>query len=209
MMEFAANYSPSLVALCLVVTIFLASLVHRVLYNLYQHPLAHIPGPKLAAVTYLYQTYHGLAGGKSRYYIKVSELHKKYGRVRTPNNSKHRSNPYLGDFVRITPDEVHLINPDHYEVIYSVGSKFVKVTQFYGALGAGYSTFTAGSNEVHKPRRARLDPFFSRRNVLKLEYLVQARAEKLLNIMTSKFSRNEAVDLHHAFRSISVDVISD
>ena len=111
--------------------------------------------------------------------------------------------------MRITPDEVHLTNPDHYEAIYSVGSKYAKVTQFYGALGAGYSTFTAGPNEVHKLRRARLDPFFSRRNVLKLEYLVQARAEKLLNIMTSKFSRNEAVDLHHAFRSISVDVISD
>jgi cytochrome P450 len=55
----------------------------------------------------------------------------------------------------------------------------------------------------------RLDPFFSRRNVLKLEYLVQARAEKLLKIMTSRFSHNEAVDLHHTFRSISVDVILD
>ena len=119
------------------------------------------------------------------------------------------SNPCSGDVVRITPDEVHLTNPNHYEVIYSVGSKYAKVTQFYGALGAGYSTFTAGLNEVHKPRRARLDPFFSRRNVLKLEYLVQTRSEKLLEIMTSKFSRNEAVDLHHAFRSISVDVISD
>ena len=94
-------------------------------------------------------------------------------------------------------------------MIYSVGSKYAKVGQFYSALGAGYSTFTAGPNEVHKPRRARLDPFFSRRNVLKLEYLVQARAEKLLQIMRSRFTRNEAVDLHHAFRSISVDVITD
>jgi len=118
------------------------------------------------------------------------------------------SNPCSGDVVRITPDEVHLTNPNHYEVIYSVGSKYAKVTQFYGALGAGYSTFTAGPNEVHKPRRARLDPLFSRRNVLKLEYLVQARSEKMLEIMTSKFSRNEAMDLHHAFCSISVDVIS-
>jgi hypothetical protein len=53
-------------ALCLVLTVYLGSLVHRVLYNLYQHPLAHIPGPKLAAATYLYQTYYALAGGKSR-----------------------------------------------------------------------------------------------------------------------------------------------
>jgi cytochrome P450 len=111
--------------------------------------------------------------------------------------------------VRITPDEVHLSDPENYEIIHSVGSKYAKSTPFYGALGAGYSTFTAGPAEVHKPRRARLDPFFSRRNVIKMEYIVQSRAAKLLQIMNSKFSGNEAVDLHHAFRSISVDVISD
>jgi cytochrome P450 len=111
--------------------------------------------------------------------------------------------------VRITPDEVHLSDPDNYELIYCVGSKYGKSTAFYSALGAGYSTFTAGPPEVHKPRRARLDPFFSRRNVLKMEYLVESRIEKLESIITSKFSRGEAVDLHHAFRAISVDVITD
>lgn len=115
----------------------------------------------------------------------------------------------LGDVVRITPDEVHLNNPDHYEVIYSMGSKYAKVGQFYGALGAGYSTFTAGPAEVHRPRRAKLNPFFSRQSVIKLEHVVQSRAKHLLKIIASKFSRSESVDLHHAFRSISVDVISD
>jgi hypothetical protein len=88
----AASYSPSLIALCLVLAVYVGSLVHRVLYNLYQHPLAHIPGPKLAAATYLYQTYYALAGGKSRYYIKVSELHKKYGRVK---NSQRQRTTFL------------------------------------------------------------------------------------------------------------------
>ena len=111
--------------------------------------------------------------------------------------------------MRITPDEVHLSDPDNYELIYCVGSKYGKSSAFYSALGAGYSTFTAGPPEVHKPRRARLDPFFSRRNVLKMEYLVDSRIEKLESIITSKFSRGEAVDLHHAFRAISVDVITD
>jgi len=83
MAEFAAS---SLVALWVFLTVYVGSLVHRVFYNLYQHPLAHIPGPRLAAATYLYQTFYGLAGGKSRYYMKVSELHKKYGRVKTPSD---------------------------------------------------------------------------------------------------------------------------
>jgi hypothetical protein len=54
-----------------------------------------------------------------------------------------------------------------------------------------------------------LDPFFSRRNVLNLEHIVQAKAEKLSDIVSSRFARNETVDLHHTFRSISVDVITD
>lgn len=111
--------------------------------------------------------------------------------------------------MRITPDEVHLSDPQNYEVLHCVGSKYAKSIPYYGALGGGYSTFGASTTEVHKPRRAKLDPFFSRRNVLSLEYLVQARAETLTEIMNSKFAQNEAVDLHHAFRSISVDVISD
>jgi cytochrome P450 len=123
--------------------------------------------------------------------------------------SKSYAYQFLGPVVRITPDEAHLSDPDNYQVMHCIGTKYPKSTQFYGAFGAGYSTFTAGPVDVHKARRARLDPFFSRRNVLNLEYLVQLRAEKLLEIISSKFSRNEAVDLHHAFRAISVDVISD
>jgi hypothetical protein len=63
----------------LAVLIAVGSLLHHVLYNLYRHPLAHIPGPKLAATTYLYQTYYSLIGG-SRYYIKIGKLHEKYGK---------------------------------------------------------------------------------------------------------------------------------
>lgn len=54
--------------------------VYRIFYDLKRHPLAHIPGPKLAAITYLYQTYYSLVGG-SRYYVKVGELHEKYGMI--------------------------------------------------------------------------------------------------------------------------------
>ncbi|KAG0648396.1 Cytochrome P450 monooxygenase yanH [Hyphodiscus hymeniophilus] len=186
------DFNLPVVALSLLLAFFIGSLVKGVLYNLYLHPLADIPGPKLAAASFLYQTFFSLSGGKSRYYIKVAELHEQYGPV-----------------VRITPHEVHLSDPAHYDVMYSVGSKYAKSMAYYGALGAGYSTFVSSTAEVHKPRRAKLDPFFSRRMVLSLEHLVQSRAEKLCQIITSRFSKSQAVDLYHAFRSISVDVISD
>ena len=115
----------------------------------------------------------------------------------------------MGPVVRITPDEVHLSDPDNYEVIYSVGTKYAKSPQFYDGFGIGYSTFSTGPNSVHRVRRSRLDPFFSRRNVINLEHIVQSRAEKLTKLISAKLERKEAVDMHHAFRAISVDVITD
>lgn len=62
-----------------VVVFFVGSFCYTVVYNLYFHPLEDIPGPKLAAATYLYQTYFSLVGG-SRYYEQIAKLHKKYGK---------------------------------------------------------------------------------------------------------------------------------
>lgn len=56
---------------------YLLTIVRR----LYFHPLAQIPGPKLAAATLLYQTYYSFAGGRSRFYQKVAKLHEKYGKI--------------------------------------------------------------------------------------------------------------------------------
>ena len=115
----------------------------------------------------------------------------------------------LGPVVRVTPDEVQLSDPDDYDLLHSPKTRLPKHAPPYSALGAGYSTFTSGPNAMHKPRRARLDPFFSRRKVLDLESVVQHRAKRLISIIKQRFSRNEQVDLHHAFRAISVDVITD
>jgi hypothetical protein len=73
-----------LVTVTVVALLYAAALLHRIFYNIYRHPLAHIPGPKLAAATYLYQTYFSFRNEKSRYYIQITDLHKKYGENVTP-----------------------------------------------------------------------------------------------------------------------------
>jgi hypothetical protein len=77
-MAILEGYSSTFVIGCSILLYIIGHRIYRIFYDLYLHPLAHIPGPKLAAITYLYQTYYSLVGG-SRFYIQIGKLHQKYG----------------------------------------------------------------------------------------------------------------------------------
>lgn len=84
------GYSAPLVFLAAFVVLWVAKLVWTVIYNLYFHPLARIPGPKIAAATYLYQTYYSIVG-RSRFYVRIKELHEIYGKLSpNPQNTSFR-----------------------------------------------------------------------------------------------------------------------
>jgi cytochrome P450 len=111
--------------------------------------------------------------------------------------------------VRITPDEVHLSDPDNYDKIYYVGSKFPKSWAFYGAFGPDKAAFTTPGHEEHRVRRAVLNPFFSQKRVFELEQIVQDKAKKVQQRMNADLQKSGRIDLHHTFRAVSVDVITD
>ncbi|KAJ2907247.1 hypothetical protein MKZ38_006541 [Zalerion maritima] len=162
-----------------------------VVYRRYFHPLAKVPGPFLPAVTGLYAWYYNVPK-TGQFYKEIERLHKGHGPV-----------------VRIGPNEIHLSNPANYDKIYSIGGKFYKDPIFYGALGIEYSIFTSSSNEVHRVRRAPLNPFFSRRAVLGLQNIVRAKVSKLIRRMEKTLDSGSPFDVHSAVRAISVDVVTE
>ncbi|KAK4544900.1 hypothetical protein LTR36_003804 [Oleoguttula mirabilis] len=176
------NYKWPILAAALV-----AYVVSTCVYRRFFHPLASVPGPFLPAVTKFYQSYYNC-----RYYLQVEKLHQQYGPI-----------------VRITPNEVHLTDPANYEKINHVGTKYAKSLNYYNATCVPNSTFGTGPNDVHRIRRGALNPMFSRQKVLDLEGIVQDKARKVCARMQTGIDNNEPVDLHHAFRAVSVDVISD
>lgn len=113
-----------------------------------------------------------------------------------------------GPVVRITPDEVHLSDAGNYELINFVGSKYPK-SAFYDSFGIGYSTFSSKSVETHRIRRGALNPFFSRKMVLQLEHIVQDKVERVSALTARAFEAGKPMNLHYAFRAVSVDVITE
>ncbi|PYH92277.1 cytochrome P450 [Aspergillus ellipticus CBS 707.79] len=88
------------------------------IHELFFSPLAHIPGPKLAACTRWYEFYYDIIL-HGKYTFKIAELHKTYGPI-----------------VRISPSEVHIHDPDYYETLYSTNAPRNKDPWFTTHFGA-------------------------------------------------------------------------
>ncbi|EAW08477.1 cytochrome P450 [Aspergillus clavatus NRRL 1] len=111
--------------------------------------------------------------------------------------------------LRITPDEIHLSDPENLDKVYYVRSRYGKSAPFYNGFGVNSSTFSTASHELHRVKRAALNPFFSRKMVFELEDVVQQKAKKLVTRMQKAFVSSGRIDLHYAYRAISIDVITD
>ncbi|KAL8839813.1 MAG: hypothetical protein Q9176_004216 [Flavoplaca citrina] len=114
-----------------------------------------------------------------------------------------------GPIVRVAPHEVHLSDPEHYDKIYTVRSKFSKDAQFYGGFANPNSMFTTPSNELHRARRGDLNPFFSRKVVFDHETMVQEKVNKLMGRIEEALDSDMGLDVHHGLRAVSIDVITD
>lgn len=78
----AMGWQALLPVLVLAVIVWLATSIHRALYNTYFHPLAAFPGPKLAAATDLWKAFVECVLNRSFCHV-LEGLHGKYGRFPT------------------------------------------------------------------------------------------------------------------------------
>lgn len=170
---------------------FTIFVIGTVLHRLYLHPLAKFPGPKLAAITYLYEYYFdGIQQGQ--YTSRIWEMHDKYGPI-----------------VRINPDELHCNNPDWIDQIYAAGGKKREKSRFFVSQfnlpGAGFGTL---SHDLHRSRRNALNRYFSKAAVAKLEDRIQDKAELLCEKFLEMANTGTPIDLAVAFSCFTTDVVT-
>ena len=76
-------------------------------------------------------------------------------------------------------------------------------------FGNSSSHFGAISHNQHRILRAPLNPFFSKRSVLKLEPMIRAKVERLCERLQGFRQTKEPVNLRHAFAAYVMDVVTE
>lgn len=206
-------HSPGVEHVMAVLQIFLTTVLLAVLLTiagairrLFLHPLAHIPGPRLAALTWWYEFYFD-AIQPGRYVFQIQELHKQYGKPNTRARVVHSAASLIslaGPIIRVTPDEIHISDVGFLDTIYAPSSsprdKYeyqLRTLRVPGGVG------TTPSLEVHRRRREALSPFFSKRNVVLLEPTIADKVQQLCRLLSKHASEGTPVNVSDVFFAFS------
>jgi cytochrome P450 len=167
----------AILALSLGIIYTTALAIHR----LYFSPIAHFPGPKLAAITWWYQFYYDVIL-QGRYMFKMQELHAQYGPV-----------------IRINPYELHVNDPEFMDTLYTGHSRRRDKWTFYtGVLGTPGAAMNTNSHDLHRTRRSAMNPFFSKTSIRKLQPLVDGKVDLLLGRLEAVRQEGAVVNVNHA-----------
>uniref|UniRef100_A0A8H7N2W1 Cytochrome P450 n=1 Tax=Bionectria ochroleuca TaxID=29856 RepID=A0A8H7N2W1_BIOOC len=169
-------------------------LTYCAIWRLYLSPIAHIPGPKLAALTHLYEMYYNnWLGGK--YIWKIQELHDQYGPI-----------------IRISPSDLHVGDPEFYDILYPSATsgrranKPPSLTKFFGLDDSLFSTM---DHDIHRKRRAALLPYFSPTYARRLQPIFQERLNVMLERLVSFKDTDVAVNANCMFAAFSRDIMEN
>lgn len=169
-----------------------------VVYRLYLSPLAKFPGPKLAAATSWYSKYFDLIakGHGGQFPMEIKRMHEKYGPI-----------------VRITPDELHIDDPEYWQEVYCNNStarpidKQEKLTDRFGLPDAIFSTARA---ELHRSRRQTIAGFFSRQRLRDTQSRVNQLNERVSQRLSKEYAGSDRVlDLGEMYSCLAVDIVTE
>ena len=114
-----------------------------------------------------------------------------------------------GPIVRIRPDLLHVNDPKFMDILYSQSPKqrrerYSSVLQSFQAPGSILGT---RDHELHRKRRAVLNPFFSQQNVRRLSGVISQTMFNLLRRMDGWAAAGRPVEMNLPFRAATKDVI--
>lgn len=129
--------------------------------------------------------------------------------VRTFSWSHQEKANFAGPIIRINPYELHVRDPDFYDVLYSgPGQKRDKWWWSVDMFGNTQSMFGTVSHDRHRLRRSALNPFFSKQAITRVEPLIRDLIEKLCARFETCREAGEPVETLRVYAALTTDIIT-
>ena len=164
-------------------------IAYGIVHRLFLHPLANIPGPKLAALTSWYEIYYDMVL-PGKYVWKIKDLHREYGAI-----------------IRVAPNEVHVNDLSFLDTIYAPGTHRRNKEEARN-LDVGLSVGGTADHDLHKKRREALNPFFSKKSVVKLGPMIAEKVQELCRRLEECMRQQTPINLSDAYYAFAIDIVS-
>ncbi|KAK2767554.1 hypothetical protein FQN54_003712 [Arachnomyces sp. PD_36] len=199
MIEALQNKLPGSVLLFTALALGITYQISVWIYNIYFHPLAKVPGPKLWAAS---RVFHELSMGRGRLHKDILALHEKYG-----------------DAVRVAPTYVSFIHPDAWNPIMNrkPGQPMLQRDRLRLSDSCrvnGAPEILTADDATHSRHRRMLAHAFSDR-ALKQDHqpLIQSNVDLLMKQLRRRIDENagnkKGVDLGNWLNLATFDIIGD
>jgi cytochrome P450 len=114
-----------------------------------------------------------------------------------------------GPIVRINPEEVHVQDADFYDEIYSGATrKRDKWTFFTQSSGMPHAAFATDDHDLHRRRRAALNPYFSKAKVRSLQPRIEEALDKLMGRFDGFQQSGEPMTVSLAYAALTNGMFS-
>ena len=181
------------------------------IYRLWLCPIAKFPGPKLAALTKWYEFYYEVVRN-GQFTFHIQDLHKQYGIVHchlTENANQNGAEIQLGPIIRITPEELHIQDSEYFEQFYVKSGRMDKYQWMSGRFGTEEAFFMTAPDDLHRLRRAALNPFFSKKRITEFQPVIRKKIAKLCQKIMQFHEKGSEFHWHKAMTAYAGDVISE
>ena len=117
---------------------------------------------------------------------------------------------FTGPIVRISPDAIHVNDPEYIDQIYAgPGKKRDKGQRTINGFSGSPTALGSQKHDLHRSRRAALSPFFSKQNIRRLESTIIDVLHQIFQRLDQHIETKLPVDLSLLFRAATHDIISE
>lgn len=113
----------------------------------------------------------------------------------------------IGPIVRITPDELHILDADFWETLFTKAGRVDKYAWMSSRFGNDTSVLTTAPSDLHRVRRNALNPFFSHQRILSLQDIIHEKLSIFIDQVREYSKSGAPMTISSGYMAFSEDVI--